>query len=579
MENQSLLKVSGLALVAVLTLTSVASGAITYIDAAASNTTLSDGTAVTPVDPYVSDDNLWGLRTFGNNATVYSSNDSNTTPGEDAPELRTRISGLTAGSTNYVYVYYWVAGDGTPTGNQQWDIATGLSAGATSDYLWNGGTLATNISFVSSPLIEEADRRLFQIDLGIAIADVSGNIDVYVDDFPGNVNRTWYDGVGYSALVDSDNDGMEDSWEVSNGLNVGVDDSALDEDANGGADGLTNIEEFNRGTDPQDSDTDNDGLIDGVETDTKLFVSASNTGTDPLVMDTDGDSFDDGFEVDEGSDPTDPNSVPASAIVFVSVATDLSNIDPVSAVAGSANDDNTWRQRNDLGETGATILEGWNDTEDIPVLTQTLSGLVAGGTYDIYVNYIRFGANTGDPDGTRGGIRGSLDGSTFSLFNEEGGTAGMVGFSELTGHTSSDRVGLRGYLGTAVADGSGNVVVYVDDDGLAGGIEERVWFDGVSYYVIGGSSVAPATILSITSVGNDILRIVVDAPAGQLNYWPKATPNLVTDSWMGLAHSIDGSAPWYVTNLTYVTEYESVTNEVIYVQADEAVEFFGIGSE
>ena len=44
-------------------------------------------------------------------------------------------------------------------------------------------------------------------------------------------------------------------------------------------------------------DTDGDRLPDCVETNTRVFVSASDTGTDPLVMDTDDDGIDDGDEV------------------------------------------------------------------------------------------------------------------------------------------------------------------------------------------------------------------------------------------------------------------------------------------
>lgn len=106
---------------------------------------------------------------------------------------------------------------------------------------------------------------------------------------------------------DSDHDGMNDSWELDNGLVVGINDSALDEDSNGGADGLTNLQEYQRGTDPQDSDSDDDDLLDGVETGTGTFVSASDTGTDPKIPDSDGDVIPDGTEVANGSDPNDPD--------------------------------------------------------------------------------------------------------------------------------------------------------------------------------------------------------------------------------------------------------------------------------
>jgi len=59
---------------------------------------------------------------------------------------------------------------------------------------------------------------------------------------------------------DSDDDGLPDGWEVDNDLGP-LDDSDADEDPDG--DGLTNREEYEGGTDPNDSDTDGDGLPDG----------------------------------------------------------------------------------------------------------------------------------------------------------------------------------------------------------------------------------------------------------------------------------------------------------------------------
>ena len=44
-------------------------------------------------------------------------------------------------------------------------------------------------------------------------------------------------------------------------------------------------------------DTDGDGLLDSVETNTGIFVDASDTGTDPNNPDTDGDGLNDGEEI------------------------------------------------------------------------------------------------------------------------------------------------------------------------------------------------------------------------------------------------------------------------------------------
>lgn len=139
------------------------------------------------------------------------------------------------------------------------------------------------------------------------------------------------------GLVDSDGDGMPDWYEKRYDLNYQVNDANEDPDS----DGLTNLQEYqkgtlpknsdtdgdglkdgvetgtgvwvsatNTGTDPFNPDTDGDGLVDGVETHTGIFVSASNTGTNPLVKDTDGDSYDDYGEVISGSDPNLASSIP-----------------------------------------------------------------------------------------------------------------------------------------------------------------------------------------------------------------------------------------------------------------------------
>jgi len=137
---------------------------------------------------------------------------------------------------------------------------------------------------------------------------------------------------------DRDNDGMPNAYELANGLNPDVNDAALDLDQ----DGLTNLAEYQRGTaankpdtdgdglrdgvetgtgvyvgpsdtgtNPLKADTDNDGLGDSVETNSGTFVGPTNTGTNPSTADTDGDGFNDGLEVQAGFNPTSKDSTPA----------------------------------------------------------------------------------------------------------------------------------------------------------------------------------------------------------------------------------------------------------------------------
>jgi uncharacterized delta-60 repeat protein len=81
---------------------------------------------------------------------------------------------------------------------------------------------------------------------------------------------------------DSDGDGVVDASETNTGIYVSP---------------------FDTGTNPNNRDTDGDGLSDGDE--------AYQHFTLPLVPDTDGDGFLDGYEVQTGKSPTDPLDKPA----------------------------------------------------------------------------------------------------------------------------------------------------------------------------------------------------------------------------------------------------------------------------
>jgi len=89
------------------------------------------------------------------------------------------------------------------------------------------------------------------------------------------------------------------------GARVAIDAIAAGDDADG--DRSSNGEEFLRGTDPNDPDTDGDGLLDGIETNTGVFAGGDDTGTDPLDIDTDDGGLPDGLEVTRGLDPHDPD--------------------------------------------------------------------------------------------------------------------------------------------------------------------------------------------------------------------------------------------------------------------------------
>ncbi|MCL4298436.1 MAG: SBBP repeat-containing protein [Anaerolineae bacterium] len=91
-----------------------------------------------------------------------------------------------------------------------------------------------------------------------------------------------------SPDTDTDGDSLPDGWEQDHGLDPLTDDAAADPDN----DGLTNLAEFQAGSDPQNADDDGDGVSDGLE-----------IGFDPdNPPDTDGDGTPDFADTDDDDD-------------------------------------------------------------------------------------------------------------------------------------------------------------------------------------------------------------------------------------------------------------------------------------
>ncbi|MHA1668137.1 MAG: S8 family serine peptidase [Candidatus Heimdallarchaeaceae archaeon] len=103
---------------------------------------------------------------------------------------------------------------------------------------------------------------------------------------------------------DTDGDTMIDGWEVQVGLNPL---SSSDKYGDPDNDGLLNYQEHWVGSNPYDTDSDNDGLSDLYEYEV--------SDTDLLNIDTDGDGYTDYYELFppfpyDPSDPNDYNSIP-----------------------------------------------------------------------------------------------------------------------------------------------------------------------------------------------------------------------------------------------------------------------------
>ncbi|WP_206753754.1 sulfatase-like hydrolase/transferase [Lentimonas sp. CC11] len=176
----------------------------------------------------------------------------------------------------------------------------------------------TNLLTVASPTQESLDK---ESELYALLNEIRGDTS-YGTDGDSNVPEP-----------DNDLDGMGNAFENTY---AGLDrndpsDSALDFEP----DGLTNLEEFQYGSNPLDADSDGDRLEDAVEvytygTQAGNAHSDSDTledgdevliwNTDPLVADTDGDGLDDDDELAAFSDPRNAASrasVPADSVVEI----------------------------------------------------------------------------------------------------------------------------------------------------------------------------------------------------------------------------------------------------------------------
>jgi hypothetical protein len=199
-----------------LTLLTAVHGGIHYVDAttgAAGNTTLADGSVYTPpLNGSTGADNQWEQRTvFGSGGTIYEAGGENAT--ENAPELKTMISGLTPGQHYNIHVYFWDPGSTT----EDWNIRAGFVSNPGGNPLYSaadataelGGALAAQIASTlthSNPptVFAESARNLLAGFVGNTAANAMGEIEVFIDDLPAatTVNRrTWYDGLGYEAAA------------------------------------------------------------------------------------------------------------------------------------------------------------------------------------------------------------------------------------------------------------------------------------------------------------------------------------------------------------------------------------------
>lgn len=197
--------------------------------------------------------------------------------------------------------------------NYGWKIAEGFECRG------GGGTCGTNPGF--TPPIHAYPRGDGHsvtggyVYRGTAIAGLQGTY--FFADF--SFNNIWslrYDGATVTGFTSRTSDLASYNGGTINSIASFGEDAAgelyicdhggeiyriISEDKDG--DGLTNTYEVGLGTNPNDADTDHDGLNDGLE--------VNVYSTDVFDPDSDDDGFSDGLEALNGADPLDSGSIPS----------------------------------------------------------------------------------------------------------------------------------------------------------------------------------------------------------------------------------------------------------------------------
>ena len=243
------------------------------------------------------------------------------------PVLTERFNNDYAGDLgNATHTATWTA-TGYPSGTEVEVYSTWRSRGhyaGSAPYSINGAdpiTVSMKVPSVGDLVLNDGFKDVNFQFLGIGTADGAGQVQVVLS------GESGWAPVDAIALVsegpDSDGDGMSDSFEMTHTSPPSP--TALNPGDDLEPDGLTNLQEYQFGTNPNDSDTDDDTLQDGdevagagsrpptdpaepdtdgdtlgdlVETNTGTFVGAADTGTDPTAADTDSDGLDDRVETD-----------------------------------------------------------------------------------------------------------------------------------------------------------------------------------------------------------------------------------------------------------------------------------------
>ena len=277
-------------------------------------------------------------------------------------------------------------------------------------------TARTEIDFASGNNSSLTTVSLTRNDTGVSMGDLSQVADV---NWEISTDRTNFSADVTFKYLDSEISGLtESALAVSSAATLGGVytelASTLDEDKNEAT--VSGLAAFSFFIVVDTTDTDGDGLIDAVESNTGTFVNANDTGSDPNDADSDNDGLNDADEVNiHGTDPNDADSDSDGIIDSEELAV---GTDPNSG--GSVPDDAVWVDFAYHGAHSGSFLRAFK-TISGAISTVSPNGLIRikGDTAKSWTNETPRITKAMRIEAINGTVRiGTVSGKTASAFSD-----------------------------------------------------------------------------------------------------------------------------------------------------------------
>ena len=183
---------------------------------------------------------------------------------------------------------------------------------------------------------------------------------------------------------------------------------------------------------------------------------------------------------------------PASAALIYVDANHTTNTTPSTAFAATNADDNLWTQRTVFASGGTIYESGQGDGENSPEIVTTITGLAPNTAYTIYVHFWD-GSGTAPDWNVRAGLSSNPGANTLfanpadaaDISATPGVLASSLSYSTApTVFVEADRTMFAGLVGEGTSNSAGELSVFVDDLPSTIGVNNRSWYDGVSYEAV-----------------------------------------------------------------------------------------------